>query len=171
MYFGSFAEAGSASLLNLQKEFLDADGQNAYVDCRNQWPPEGNGWCNRLYNQLTIDDPNNPGETITTRTINPLEFGGAHPDFELNYDNGPASLLADHALKNLSGKEYTFFAWATTRNLFKYLIGRELDVDPLSADNEQELLDELALSFEASDYNFKELVKTIIKLPTFRRMP
>ena len=174
MFFGSFAEAGSASLFNLQKTYVDEPGgstQGDYYECAKQWPPYGFAWCNRFYNREMIDDPANPGTEISSRSVNPLEFGAAHPEFEVNYDQGPAGLLGGHALKKLSGKEYSFFAWATARNLFKYMIGRELIVDPLSADNEQKLLDELALSFETSDHNFQQLVKTIVELPTFRRMP
>ena len=174
MYFGSFAEAGSSSLLYLQKEFADDPATSIaedYYDCAYQWLPRGFSLCNRLYKRIEVEDPNDAEKTIRVRRLAALAFADDHPSFEENFDKGPGELLVDHAFKQLNGKEYSFFAWATVRHLFQFLVGRELDVDPLSPDNEQELLDTLALSFESSDYNFRQLAKTIVTLPTFRRMP
>jgi hypothetical protein len=54
--------------------------------------------------------------------------------------------------------------------LFSFLVHRDLNLDPTSADNEVALLESLAKDFQADDH-LPRLVKKIVTLPTFGRMP
>jgi hypothetical protein len=164
-YFGQVTEAGSGLMSDFLEQVATAQA------CRDQNPPGQTAFCTRFYNQITVDDPDNPGDTMQVWRIKPLEFADTHPEYEANYDAGPAGLVDDEALTKLQGKEYGYLAWATVRNVFSFLMMRELDLDPLSEDNEQALLDELAIEFEANDFDFQALVKRIVMLPEFRRMP
>jgi hypothetical protein len=153
-WFGGFAEAGSAPLSDFQKE---VSTQKA---CAEQLLPGANQVCNRFYKKL--------GPSLWR--LLPLEWATQHPEYEASFDAGPAGLVAQ-ALAPFGDKPYSTLAWATVRNLWAFLAGRELDLDPLSSDNEQALLDELATAFEASDMSLPGLVKHIVMTPSFRRMP
>ena len=59
---------------------------------------------------------------------------------------------------------------ATVTNLFKFLLKRDMNLEPSDPLSEVDLLDELAAEFEGHD-NFKLLVKRIVQLPQYRRMP
>lgn len=59
---------------------------------------------------------------------------------------------------------------ATVRNMFQFLMKRKMNLSPTGADSEAVLLDELSAEF-ASDDNLKQLVKRIVLLPQYRRMP
>lgn len=156
-YFGAFAEAGSALISHYDKQV------DSLVDCASQVMPGSNGLCARFYK--AIDTP-----TGTIYRRNPLEFVDAHPEYDERYDAGPAALVADEALAPFGDKPYSHLAWATTRNLFNFLVHREIDHQGDSVD-EQELLDELATQFEMGGFNFKQLAKSIIMTEAFRRMP
>jgi hypothetical protein len=164
-FFGRFAEAGSALLDDFAKEAATA------AECRAQRLPGSNAICNRFYATLDMPDPDAPGETYQLWRLKPLEFADAHPEYEAAFDAGPAGLAEEYALTKLQGKEYSYLAWATVQHLFSFLHKRELDLDPLSHDSELALLDDLAQGFEDGDFDFKALVKRMVTLPGFRRMP
>ena len=157
-YFGAFAEAGSSMLTHFAKETDTIEG------CATQVPPGTTSVCGRFYRPVAKG-----GQTVYR--VNPLEFADDHADYEVNYDQGPAGIVADEALKLLSGKSYSVLAWSTTRKLFKFLAHRELSVAVGSSSNEQELLDELAGGFQESGFDFRGLCRAIVMQPTFRRMP
>ena len=164
MYFASFREAGSSYF-----GFLDP--KITGDECLERFPPNG-GICRSSYTSPIIEpDPSDPKKRIRFQLLRPLRFSEDHPNYIDNFNAGPGALLADHALQPLSGKNYSYFAWATTRNLFKFLAGREMVLTPTDPDNDLALLDQLAEDFEANDFNFQQLVKAIVLSGTFRRMP
>ena len=121
------------------------------------------GLCDRFYTNLGTQ-----GEPLYRLTH--LEFADDHPDYETRHDAGPVDLVQDEALAPFGDAPYSHLAWATTRNLFAFLVHRELDYQGLGTASEQELLDALATEFEMSGFDFKALVKSIIVTETFRRM-
>ena len=156
-YFGAFAEAGAALISHYDKEAIDQ------LDCADQVLPGNNGLCNRFYKR--IDTAN--GQVYRR---NSLEFADDHPEYYTRHDDGPAQLVLDEAMKPFGSADYSVLSWATTRNLFAFLMHRELDVEGVDA-TEKELLDELALGFESGGFRFKQLVRDIVLTSTFRRMP
>ncbi len=57
-----------------------------------------------------------------------------------------------------------------TRHMFEYLMKREAEMDPTSIDYEGDTLEALAAELKSHD-NLKLLVKALVKLPQYRRMP
>ena len=62
------------------------------------------------------------------------------------------------------------FHQVTTRHMFERLMKREPNLDATSQDFEGDLLDGIAKEFQASE-DLKVLVKRLVQLPTYRRMP
>ena len=153
-YFGSIAEAGSTPLAGFAKEFSSQGACNA-----GDVEPNGS-YCNRFYK--VVRDPVDPD--IRRWKLLALEWADAsHPEVIANYDAGPAGIVAD--AKN-SGILYR----ATTMNMFKFLLKREMNMSPTAADSEVDLLDEISAEFQSHD-DLARLVKRIVQLPQYRRMP
>lgn len=156
-YFGAIAEAGSGLLNDLPASVKTS------TDCNNLFAPASSAWCRRFYSQIKDDK----GATVEWRQW-ALEFSPAHPEYDQNYAQGPGGLFEEAAAK--IGDEPGLFYQATVRHLFNYLMKREMNLDPGSADNERDLLIELAAELE-SDPSFPRLVKRLVNLPAYRRMP
>jgi hypothetical protein len=54
--------------------------------------------------------------------------------------------------------------------MFKFLMKREMNLSPTAPDSELSLLEEMSTDFAAED-DLKKLVKRIVQLPQYRRMP
>jgi hypothetical protein len=147
-YFGKVAEAGSALITDL----------NIYEPACD--PHEGpvTAGCDRFY----VVDPaaHNPG------TLIPWQYAdidaSLYQQIAANLEGGPG-VLAEATIA--SG----VFAVTTVKNLWRYLMGRDLDLDPVSPTNESGLLAELAAEFEVHD-DFRWLVKTLVSLPQYGRV-
>jgi len=151
-YFGPVAEAGSALLTDFVTEYP------TLADCY------GSGYdyayCTRFY----IESRDSFDPDIVRWRLAPLQWADdAHPTIAENFDAGPAGIV-DWAVG--SGLLHR----ATVTNLFKFLLKRDMNLEPSDPLSEVDLLDELAAEFEGHD-NFKLLVKRIVQLPQYRRMP
>lgn len=156
-YFGGIAEAGSGLVTYLPPSVKTS------TECNSLFSPASSGWCRRFYTQVKDDK----GATVEWRQ-NALEFSPAHPEYDEHYALGPAGLFEEARAD--AGEEPGLFYQATVRHLFTYLMKREMDLDPGSADNERDLLITLAKELE-SDPSFPRLVKRLVGLPAYRRMP
>jgi len=154
-HFAVVAEAGSGLLTDFEKVVY------TQADCNNQIPPGIAAVCNRFYAQKT--DPNDPTKMLDEWHLMPLQYAAADNDIEKNYDAGPEPLAKEIIADGT-------FARATVEYLFAFLVRREMNLDPTSADNEIALRDELATSFTADD-NLPRLAKAIVMLDAFGRMP
>ncbi len=153
-YFGVIAQAGSTALTHFAESYDSEDECNAASIEPNIT------LCNRFYRR--VRDKVDPD--ISSWKLEALEFADAsHPEIQPNYDLGPAGIVTA-AIE--SGLLYR----ATVRNMFQFLMKRKMNLSPTGADSEAVLLDELSAEF-ASDDNLKQLVKRIVLLPQYRRMP
>jgi hypothetical protein len=153
-HFGLLTESGAASLYDLPREF------KTLKECSKGIKPTSGGWCDRFYSIVPdIVDPD-----IRTYKLKALQYADAkHPDVSPNFDAGPGGLAR-------ADIESGLFHQVATRHMFESLMKREVNLDPTSIDYEGDLLDAIAEEFRAHD-NLKLLVKRIVKLPTYRRMP
>ncbi|MEZ4294691.1 MAG: hypothetical protein R3B70_06920 [Polyangiaceae bacterium] len=157
-YFGAVSEAGSALVNDLPPELPDV------AACKAIFPPASStAWCNRLYIQTAIS------EDKSVYRQRALEFMDTHPEVKDHYDQGPGGLFALAAEKTAEGEPGLFWQ-ATVRHMFEYLMKREMDLDPSSPENEREILMDLAGDL-ADTGDFKALVRAIVTLPAYRRMP
>jgi hypothetical protein len=157
-YFGAVAEAGSAVVNELPVEYPD------YNACKAIFPPaSSSSWCNRLYIETEIA----PDKSVYRQRA--LELMDAHPEQKANYDAGPAGLFAAATAKTSEGEPGLFWQ-ATARQMFEYLMKREMDLDPSSAENEREILMKIATGLESTG-DFKAMIREIVTLPAYRRMP
>jgi hypothetical protein len=156
-HFSQVAEAGSGLLSDFAKIAYTQAECNAGV-------PNGNGQlCTRFYAQAQAPDPDNPKKLVDAWRLLPLEYAADHPEYEENFDAGPAA-LAQQAIDDGT------FARSTVTHLFSFLVRREMNLDPASDDNEIALLEELTKSFQMDDH-LPRLAKQIVTLPVFGRMP
>jgi len=158
-YFGQVAERGSGLLTSLEKEFY---GATKLSDCNNQLGVGPIALCNRFY-------ATDYSELELPYRIVPLLWAKDHPEHEVNYDAGPAG-LAQLATAPIEGKSYSLFARATVKNLFAFLMHREMNLDPAADDNEIELMQQLASELTSTD-DFAALTLEIVKLDSFARTP
>jgi hypothetical protein len=150
-HFGNIAEAGSA-LLDDRAFFPEqlpcgVPGQGGLVDVL----------CNRFY----VNDPG----AVGFGKLLPLQFtDDDSEEAKVIYDNfaaGPAG-LAERVIEDGT------FARTVVLNLWQQLMHREMDLSPLSADNESALLDELAAELASHD-DFKRIVIRMVQLDAYRR--
>ncbi|MCA9620533.1 MAG: hypothetical protein KC731_16035, partial [Myxococcales bacterium] len=158
-YFGQVAERGSGLLTELAKGFDD----NVDNQCNDQL---GIGVVPGLCNRFYVTDYTDPSLPLS---LLPLAFADEHPEHEVSFDAGPAGLAA-LALEPLPGKAYSLFARATVKHVFGFLMKRDMNLDPAAADNEIALMEELATALTTED-DLRALVRRIVTLDTFRRMP
>lgn len=157
-YFGAIAEAGSAVVNELPEEFPD------FTACKGVFPPASSSvWCNRLYIETAV------GADKTVFRQRALEFSDAHPEVKEHYDLGPGGVFAVAAEKTAAGEPGLFWQ-ATVRQMFEYLMKREMDLDPSSVENERDILMKIAANLEATG-DFKAMIREIVSLPAYRRMP
>lgn len=152
-YFGNIAEAGSALISdrNFFPEYLPCDkpGQLAGIE---------KALCSRFY----ANDAAEPN----VGALLPLQFAGddseVHKQIGANFDAGPAAwaqqIIGDGT-----------FARTSVINLWRHLMKRDMNLDPLSPDNELALLETLTGELRNHD-NFKQIVKRIVTLDSYRRM-
>ena len=154
-YFGQIAERGSGLLTQFTKTCTTSDCVKETSEGRIE------GLLSRFY----VTDYSNGQEFI----IAPLAYAKDHPEHEVHYDEGPAGLVGE-ALVEIEGETHSLFARATVKNLFRFFMKREMNLDPQAADNELDLLDELATELTTTD-DFTVLARRLVKLDTFRRLP
>ena len=152
-YFGNVAEAGS-SLISDRSFFP------AYLPCDkpNQLASIERSLCKRFY----ANDPEQPN----VGALLPLQFADdeteVHKQIGANFEAGPAGwaeqIIADGT-----------FARTSVLNVWHHLMKREMDLDPLSPDNELALLETLTGELRDHD-DFKKIVKRIVTLEPYRRM-
>ena len=153
-FFGQLVEAGTTSLRDYERTFATAK------ECQKGIVPPSTAWCDRFYVQAP--DPVDPD--IRPYKLKALRYGDdAHPQVEPNFEAGPAKL----AQADIDGGVFHDVA---TRHLFEHLMKRPVNFDPTSPDYEGELVADLAKEFRAHD-NLKLLIKALVKLPQYRRMP
>lgn len=153
-YFGQLVEAGTTSLRDFEREYPTAKA------CQQGMLPASQAWCDRFY--VRKPDPVDPD--ILPYALKALRYADAeHPDVQPHFDAGPAALAKADIDSGL-------FHEVATRYLFEYLMKRPVNADPTSPDYEGELIGDLAKDFRVHD-NFKVLIKALVKLPQYRRMP
>lgn len=153
-HFGNFAEAGSTPLDGFATSYPSSTA------CREGDVEPNTGFCNRFYAMVRdVKDPD-----IKLWKLLALEWADSeHPKVQENFDSGPAGIVA---WAKASGAFYR----ATVKNLFKFLMKREMILTPGAADSEDQLLEQLSSEFQAHE-SIKELTKSIVQLPQYRRMP
>jgi len=153
-YFGVFTEAGTTSLTDFAREYP------SLTACSKGISPASTGWCDRFYG---------PSPDLTDPDIRPYKLKALryadkeHPDVQAHFDGGPGKLAAADIAGGL-------FHQVTTRRMFEMLMKREPNLDAASLDFEGDLLDGIAKEFQSHE-DLKLLVKRLVKLPTYRRMP
>lgn len=153
-HFGLFVEAGTTSLRDYEAEY---PSRNA---CTHGIAPASSAWCDRFY--ATVPDLVDPD--ILPYKLKALRYGDAeHPDVEPNFWAGPLDLAKQDIMSGLFHK-------VAARKMFELLMKREPQLDPTAPGYEGELLDTIATEFQAHD-NLPLLVKRIVTLPAYRRMP
>jgi hypothetical protein len=156
-HFGAIAERGSASLRDFFKVCPSIQA------CRDQL---GLGTSTGLVNRFYVRDYDS--SPITYR-LAPLEFIEEHPGYGDHFDAGPAALVAE-ALRPIEGKDHSLFARSISEKLFKFFIKREPNLDPAAPDNEIATIEALAAALTHDD-DFNGVVRAILRLEAFRRMP
>jgi hypothetical protein len=153
-YFGQLSEAGTTSLQSFTREYP------TLTACSRGISPASSAWCDRFYQ--TVPDLVDPD--IRPYKLKAMRYSDkAHPDVQPHFDDGPGGLAATDIASGL-------FHQVTTRRMFPMLMKREPNLDAASPDYEGDLLDGIAKEFQASE-DLKVLVKRLVKLPTYRRMP
>jgi hypothetical protein len=153
-YFGLLSEAGTTSLQDFTREYP------SLTACSKGISPASTTWCDRFYTATPdLVDPD-----VRPYKLKAAHYADkAHPDVQPHFDSGPGKLAADDIASGL-------FHQVTTRRMFLMLMKREPNLDAASQDFEGDLLDGIAKEFQASE-DLKQLVKRLVKLPTYRRMP
>jgi hypothetical protein len=153
-HFGQFVEAGTTALRNYEREYPTAN------QCSKGILPVSPAWCDRFYVQAP--DPVDPD--IRPYRLKALRYADdAHPLVQKNFDAGPGALAKADIDSGL-------FHQVAARHMFEYLMKREADVDATSLDFEGDTLKKLGEEFQSSN-DLKQLVKTLVQLPAYRRMP
>ena len=144
-YFGNISQAGSA-LLDNRTVFPEK------ITCSG-----GDPLCNLFY--INDADATGYGHLAGLQFWNDTAVGQAIYD---NFQAGP-SKLAQEVIDDRT------FARTMVLNLWRHLMRRDMDLSPLSEDNEADLLAELADELYEGD-QFKPIVKRLVKLEQYRRM-
>jgi hypothetical protein len=153
-HFGQFVEAGTTALRDFAPEFP------SQIACNKGIAPASSAWCDRFY--VTVPDVVDPD--IRPFKLKALRWADQdHPAVGPNFDAGPGGLAKEDIA---SGR----FHAVATQQMFEFLMKREPDLDTTSPDREDELLAEIAEEFRAHD-DLKLLVKRLVQLPAYRRMP
>lgn len=153
-HFGQFSEAGTTSLRDFTPSFT------THNLCAKGIAPASNGWCDRFYGPK----PTQANPNVNTYDLKPLRYADPdHPDVQPHYDGGPGMLVQQDIASGL-------FHQVATRKMFELLMKREAQLDPTSPGYEGDLLDSIAVEFAGHD-NLKLLVKQLVELPMYRRMP
>jgi hypothetical protein len=146
-HFATIAEAGTTLIDSFaldRPECVKKGGQKGSFD----------PWCDRFW--ITDEAADNPGRLITHQYANEVAA------IQAGIDAGPRglaqSIIADGS-----------FARGTVQHVFKHFVGREMNLDLSSVEDETELLDELAAEFQASD-DFIALITRIVQLDSYRRI-
>jgi hypothetical protein len=156
-HFGQLTEAGTTSLHDFTRAFPSLKACSKGV-----LGPASTSWCDRFY--VTVPDVADPD--IRPYKLKALRYADAnHPKVQPSFDGGPAAL----AKADIEGEGHLFHTVAT-RQMFRFLMKRDPVLDQTAADYEGDLLDTIAAEFRAHD-NLKLLVKRLVKLPMYRRMP
>jgi len=143
-HFGNFAEAGSALLSD----------RKVYPKRQASCEGSKDALCRRFY--VTNPDEPNVGSLLA------YQFTKDHPEYEAAIDSGPRE-LAQRFIDDGS------FARTTVTTLYERLMKREMRV--LGEEREDaEVLDLLVNEFKSGGYNFPALVRSIVKLPEYRRV-
>lgn len=145
-HFGQFAEAGTTLMTDL------ARFPRTKADCVSAKP---SAFCSRFY--VTNAEAHRPGSLLT------YQFTDTHPDFVPALEGGPRK-LAQQIIQDGT------FSRTVVRRMFLQLAKRDLRVEGEKTD-ELDLLDRLSKGFEAAGFNLKWLVREIVKLPAYRRVP
>lgn len=111
-------------------------------------------WCGRFW--VTDAEADNAGRLITH------QYAQENPAVQTAIDAGPRG-LAQSAIDDGS------FARGTVQHVFSHFVGREMNLDLSSIEDETPLLDQLAQEFQAQD-DFVALVKRIVELDAYRRI-
>lgn len=153
-YFGLLSEAGTTSLQDFTREYP------SLTACAKGVSPASAAWCDRFY----LPTPDLVDPDIRPYKLKALHYADkAHPDVQAHFDGGPGKLAAADVAGGL-------FHQVTTRRVFEMLMKREPNLDAASQDFEGDLLDAIAKEFQTHE-DLKLLVKRLVKLPTYRRMP
>lgn len=153
-YFGQMSEAGTTSLQAFTRAYP------SLTACSKGISPASSAWCDRFY--VTVPDLVDPD--ILPYKLKATRYADkGHPDVQPHFDSGPGGLAASDIASGL-------FHQVTTRHMFQMLMKREPNLDAASPDYEGDLIDGIAKEFQASE-DLKVLVKRLVKLPTYRRMP
>ena len=172
MYWGGFFEAGSVQNGDLEvyrsncdpKEYEPGgEFENIPVDkmpilCNGFYDtsPEAQnpGWLH-TYQHIYLDDDKHNNEGLD----DPL-----HQSMGTNLFVGPIG----YATEVINSGQ---FAASTVKHLFRRLMKRDMNLDPLDPRNELDLLKSWTTSFrEEWNYDFPSLVKTMVTHPTYRRV-
>lgn len=153
-HFGQFVESGTTSLRDYVQSFASRK------ECAAGIKPGSTAWCDRFYEPVPdINDPD-----LRPYKLKALRYADdEHPSIGDNFDAGPEALAQ-------ADIDAGVFHEVATRHMFEFLMKRAPDLDPTSIDYEGALLAEIAKEFRAHD-NLKLLVKRLVALPAYRRMP
>ncbi len=153
-HFGQFVEAGTTSLADFAREYA------SLKECSKAIAPASTAYCDRFYQP--VPDLNDPD--IRPYKLKAMRYAdAAHPEIGPNFDAGPLGLAAANVKSGL-------FHEVATRHMFEFLMKRPPNLDQTSPDYEGDLLIEIKGEFQSHD-NLKLLVKRLVKLPAYRRMP
>lgn len=153
-HFGQLAEAGTTAVRDYERQFWTAK------ECSKGISPASGTWCDRFY----VQAPDTLDPDIRPYRLKALRYADdAHPLVQKNFDAGPATLAKNDIDSGL-------FHEVATRHMFEHLMKREVNLDSTSLEYEGEVLGEIAKDFQMHD-TMKTLVKALVKLPAYRRMP
>ena len=119
---------------------------------------QGSLFCDRFY--VMEEDAYNPG-TLRTHQYADID-DDLHSSISAHIDEGPLGYAEDLLGTGL-------FHNSIVRHVYRYLMGRDMNLDSTDPDNELGLLAELAVEFQASD-DFPALVQRIVLLDAYRRV-
>lgn len=146
-HFGQFAEAGT-TLMSTAK----------FPRTRANCVGSNNGICNRFY--VTEASEPNAGALL------PYQYADTATPTHTQIRDALASGPRGYANGIINNKT---FAKCTVKRTFQFLVKRELRALPPQTD-ELALLNTLSQGFEASGYDYRALVESIVSLPQYRRV-
>ncbi len=153
-YFGQFTEAGSLALTDMDPSYASR------AACLKSAPFQSSAWCDRFYSLV----PDAVDPDITSFRLKPLRYADVdHPLIQPHHDGGPLALAEDDIQSGL-------FHEVATRQMFAFLMKREADLDTTSPTYEGNEIAAIAAEFKAHD-SLPLMVASLVKLPTYRRMP
>ncbi|NUP12004.1 MAG: DUF1585 domain-containing protein [Polyangiaceae bacterium] len=145
--FSLFTEAGT-TLMDKQR-FPRFDGT-----C-----PASDPFCTRFY----VTSGPHKGSLL------PLEFADNHPEYEEIFEAGPrqvaqAAIWIDGDPEKGARTDAESFAGCAARRAFTFFVRRDPTLD------EEDLVEELATTFAASGFRFRDLVRDVVMLEAYRRV-